>query len=169
MNRTADKSELQPTVDPLEERRRRREEREAAAAGVFGTPAPTAPAVVEQDSDETPARGEAPRDGEGDDVTVEAAGREDTTEPAAPAKKTARQARRSAPRPRPVTPAAEGELPMPASKQTTPRVSMSTRLRADLSDALQQFVVDHRVKVQDCMDLAVEEFLSRRGYPPAES
>lgn len=167
MSRAADKSSLQPTVDPLEARRRRREEREKAAAAVVGGAPAAAPVMIEQSSHEHPVRAEASQGREGDSVTAEAAAAQEEAAPAVPVEKPPARtpARRASSRTRPA--AAEADLPMPASKEPILRVSVSTRLRADLNESLQQFVQDHRVKTQDTLDLAVEEFLTRRGYPPA--
>ena len=71
----------------------------------------------------------------------------------------------------PMDPLANDEftLAMPARRQRWERVQVNTRVRVEIEHVLQQFVRDHDTTVQNCVDLALEEFLTARGYVPAES
>jgi hypothetical protein len=64
---------------------------------------------------------------------------------------------------------AEFTLAMPARRQRWERVQVNTRVRVEIEHVLQQFVRDHDTTVQSCVDLALEEFLTARGYAPGES
>jgi hypothetical protein len=59
-------------------------------------------------------------------------------------------------------------LAMPARRQQWQRVQLNTRVRVDIEQLLQRFVVDHDTTVQSSVDLALMEFLAARGYPLAE-
>jgi hypothetical protein len=58
-------------------------------------------------------------------------------------------------------------LAMPARRQQWQRVQLNTRVRVDVEQLLQRFVVDHDTTVQNSVDLALTEFLAARGYPLA--
>lgn len=64
---------------------------------------------------------------------------------------------------------AEFKLAMPARRSRWERVQVNTRVRVEIEHVLQQFVRDHDTTVQSCVDLALEEFLTARGYAPGES
>jgi hypothetical protein len=55
---------------------------------------------------------------------------------------------------------------MPARRSRWHRVQLNTRVRVEVEQTLQRFVFDNDTTVQNSVDLALEEFLSRRGYPP---
>jgi hypothetical protein len=59
-------------------------------------------------------------------------------------------------------------LAMPARRQQWQRVQLNTRVRVDIEQLLQRFVLDHDTTVQNSVDLALTEFLAARGYPLAE-
>jgi hypothetical protein len=56
-------------------------------------------------------------------------------------------------------------LAMPARRRQLSRVQLNTRVRVELGELLQQFVVDNDTTVQSSVDLALVEFLAARGYP----
>ena len=60
-------------------------------------------------------------------------------------------------------------LAMPARRRQLSRVQLNTRVRVELEELLQQFVADHDTTVQSCVDLALAEFLTARGYPPGSA
>ena len=60
-------------------------------------------------------------------------------------------------------------LAMPARRPRWERVQVNTRVRVEIEHVLQQFVRDHDTTVQNCVDMALEEFLTARGYRPGES
>lgn len=66
---------------------------------------------------------------------------------------------------------ADGEfaLAMPARRPRWERVQVNARVRVEIEHVLQQFVRDHDTTVQSCVDLALAEFLTARGYPPGET
>jgi hypothetical protein len=66
---------------------------------------------------------------------------------------------------------ADGEfaLAMPARRPRWERVQVNARVRVEIEHVLQQFVRDHDTTVQSCVDLALEEFLTARGYGPGVS
>jgi hypothetical protein len=66
---------------------------------------------------------------------------------------------------------ADGEftLAMPARRPRWERVQLNARVRVEIEHVLQQFVRDHDTTVQSCVDLALEEFLTARGYPPSDT
>ena len=71
----------------------------------------------------------------------------------------------------PVASLADGEftLAMPARRPRWERVQVNARVRVEIEHVLQQFVRDHDTTVQSCVDLALAEFLTARGYPPGET
>lgn len=60
-------------------------------------------------------------------------------------------------------------LAMPARRPRWERVQVNARVRVEVEHVLQQFVRDHDTTVQSCVDLALAEFLTARGYPPGEA
>jgi hypothetical protein len=54
---------------------------------------------------------------------------------------------------------------MPPQRPRFERVQLNTRVRVEIEQALQRFVVDHHTTVQSSVDLALAEFLAARGYP----
>jgi hypothetical protein len=56
---------------------------------------------------------------------------------------------------------------MPARRSSWPRVQLNTRVRVEVEQLLQRFVIDHNTTVQNSVDLALTEFLTARGYPLA--
>lgn len=56
---------------------------------------------------------------------------------------------------------------MPPRRSRWERVQLNARVRVEVEQVLQRFVRDHDTTVQDCVDLALTEFLAARGYPPA--
>jgi len=58
------------------------------------------------------------------------------------------------------------EPAMPARRSRWYRVQLNTRVRVEVEQTLQRFVYDNDTTVQSSVDLALEEFLSKRGYPP---
>jgi hypothetical protein len=57
------------------------------------------------------------------------------------------------------------DLPMPPPKvRKVPRTQLNARVRADIDALLSRFVSEQQVGVQDTLDLAILEFLNRRGY-----
>jgi len=71
----------------------------------------------------------------------------------------------------PMASLADGEftLAMPARRPRWERVQVNARVRVEIEHVLQQFVRDHDTTVQSCVDLALAEFLTARGYPPGET
>jgi predicted transcriptional regulator len=51
---------------------------------------------------------------------------------------------------------------MPPRRQAQPRVQISTRIPGELSERLRAFVRKHDTSVQAVVELALDEFLSRR-------
>jgi hypothetical protein len=47
------------------------------------------------------------------------------------------------------------------------RVQVNARVRVEVEELLQRFVRDNDTTVQDCVDLALAEFLTLRGYRAA--
>jgi len=62
----------------------------------------------------------------------------------------------------------QATLAMPARRARWERVQVNARVRVEVEHVLQRFVRDHDTTVQSCVDLALEEFLTRRGYPLLE-
>ncbi|MEU0155615.1 hypothetical protein [Micromonospora fulviviridis] len=60
------------------------------------------------------------------------------------------------------SPRASDEPPMPPRRQAQPRVQISTRIPEELSERLRAFVRKHDTSVQAVVELALDEFLSRR-------
>jgi hypothetical protein len=58
---------------------------------------------------------------------------------------------------------------MPPQRPRFERVQLNTRVRVEIEQALQRFVVDHNTTVQSSVDLALAEFLAARGYPLPQS
>jgi hypothetical protein len=60
-------------------------------------------------------------------------------------------------------------LPMPPRRsrgeRAQVRVQVNARVRVEIEELLQRFVREHDTTVQDCVDLALAEFLALRGYP----
>ena len=65
--------------------------------------------------------------------------------------------------------AGEFTLAMPARRPRWERVQVNARVRVEVEHVLQQFVRDHDTTVQSCVDLALAEFLTARGYPPDQT
>jgi hypothetical protein len=53
---------------------------------------------------------------------------------------------------------------MPPRRGRGERTQLNARVRIGVEQALQRFVRDHDTTVQDCVDLALAEFLAARGY-----
>ncbi|MFI5913612.1 hypothetical protein [Dactylosporangium sp. NPDC051541] len=56
-------------------------------------------------------------------------------------------------------------MAMPPQRPRFERVQLNTRVRVEIEQTLQRFVVDHNTTVQSSVDLALAEFLAARGYP----
>jgi len=54
---------------------------------------------------------------------------------------------------------------MPPQRPRFERVQLNTRVRVEIEQTLQRFVVDNNTTVQSSVDLALAEFLAARGYP----
>ncbi|UWP82243.1 hypothetical protein [Dactylosporangium fulvum] len=54
---------------------------------------------------------------------------------------------------------------MPPQRPRFERVQLNTRVRVEIEQTLQRFVVEHNTTVQSSVDLALAEFLAARGYP----
>jgi hypothetical protein len=54
---------------------------------------------------------------------------------------------------------------MPPQRPRFERVQLNTRVRVEIEQMLQRFVIDHNTTVQSSVDLALAEFLAARGYP----
>jgi hypothetical protein len=65
--------------------------------------------------------------------------------------------------------AGEFTLAMPVRRPRWERVQVNARVRVEIEHVLQQFVRDHDTTVQSCVDLALAEFLTARGYPPGSA
>ena len=52
---------------------------------------------------------------------------------------------------------------MPPRRVRGERVQLNARVRIEVEQALQRFVREHDTTVQDCVDLALAEFLAARG------
>jgi hypothetical protein len=65
--------------------------------------------------------------------------------------------------------AGEFTLAMPARRPRWERIQVNARVRVEVEHVLQQFVRDHDTTVQSCVDLALAEFLTARGYPPGQT
>ena len=61
--------------------------------------------------------------------------------------------------------AREKTVAMPPQRPQFERVQLNTRVRVEIEQMLQRFVVDHNTTVQSSVDLALAEFLAARGYP----
>jgi hypothetical protein len=61
----------------------------------------------------------------------------------------------------------ESQPVMPAVRRHQwQRVQLNTRVRVEIERQLQRVVSDHDTTVQSSVDLALDEFLSARGYAP---
>jgi len=60
--------------------------------------------------------------------------------------------------------ATEKTVAMPPPRPRFERVQLNTRVRVEIEQTLQRFVVDHDTTVQSSVDLALAEFLEARGY-----
>lgn len=58
-------------------------------------------------------------------------------------------------------------MAMPPRRARWERVQLNARVRVEVEQILQRFVQEHDTTVQDCVELALMEFLSTRGYAPA--
>lgn len=61
--------------------------------------------------------------------------------------------------------AKDSAVAMPPQRPRFERVQLNTRVRVEIEQTLQRFVVDHNTTVQSSVDLALAEFLAARGYP----
>lgn len=61
--------------------------------------------------------------------------------------------------------ATEKTVAMPPQRPRFERVQLNTRVRVEIEQMLQRFVIDHNTTVQSSVDLALAEFLAARGYP----
>jgi hypothetical protein len=61
--------------------------------------------------------------------------------------------------------ATEKTVAMPPQRPRFERVQLNTRVRVEIEQALQRFVVEQNTTVQSSVDLALAEFLAARGYP----
>jgi hypothetical protein len=57
-------------------------------------------------------------------------------------------------------------MAMPPRRAKGERVQLNARVPVGVEAVLQRFVRDHETTVQDCVHLALTEFLTARGYPP---
>lgn len=55
---------------------------------------------------------------------------------------------------------------MPPRRSRWERVQVNARVRVEVEQTLQRFVREQYTTVQDCVDLALAEFLTTRGYAP---
>ncbi len=55
-------------------------------------------------------------------------------------------------------------LAMPPRRSRWERVQVNARVRVEVEQVLQRFVRDQETTVQDCVELALVEFLAARGY-----
>lgn len=86
--------------------------------------------------------------------------------PAAPPRK--QTARKKASKPRAAV-APEGDLAMPAPIETAqPRVQFGPRVRSDVLTALRAFCSEWGTTLQASLEMALAEWLTRRGYPVGE-
>lgn len=72
-----------------------------------------------------------------------------------------------APEPTPEAPDVEAPTParppMPPKRQRTVRVQFTTRIRTDLDERLRRFIKQSDASMQDVAEMALGEFLDRRG------
>jgi hypothetical protein len=54
---------------------------------------------------------------------------------------------------------------MPPRRSRGDRVQLNARVPVEVEQRLQRFVRDYETTVQDCVHLALVEFLNARGYP----
>lgn len=66
---------------------------------------------------------------------------------------------------RPSTAAREGDLPMPPSRQgdNETRVNLGARVRTETRRRAKLFSAVHDLDMQDLVDAALDEYMSRRG------
>jgi hypothetical protein len=74
----------------------------------------------------------------------------------------------AAPKPPPQTRGRGTNLPMPPSRHTELRVQFNTKLRPASIARTKAFADHHQASIQDVVELALDEFLSRRGWPAPE-
>jgi len=55
------------------------------------------------------------------------------------------------------------DVPMPPRRTVRPRVQLNVRLDAELHERFRTFCRIHEVTLQDAAEMAVDEFLRRRG------
>lgn len=60
-------------------------------------------------------------------------------------------------------------LAMPPKRSRWERVQVNARVRVEVEQTLQRFVRDQDTTVQDCVELALAEFLAARGYPTLDT
>lgn len=56
-------------------------------------------------------------------------------------------------------------MAMPPRRLRWERIQLNARVRVEVEHALQRFVRENDTTVQDCVELAITEFLTARGYP----
>ena len=56
-------------------------------------------------------------------------------------------------------------IAMPPRRLRWERIQLNARVRVEIEHALQRFVRENDTTVQDCVELALSEFLAARGYP----
>ena len=59
-------------------------------------------------------------------------------------------------------------ITMPPRRSRWERVQVNARVRVEVEQELQRFVRDQDTTVQDCVELALMEFLGARGYRALE-
>ena len=64
----------------------------------------------------------------------------------------------------PMSTATSPAMPPRRYRNEQVRVQVNARVRVEVEQLLQRFVRDHHTTVQDCVDLALSEFLTLRGY-----
>lgn len=60
-------------------------------------------------------------------------------------------------------PEQRGEQPQPTTEDTDPRVNFSARVRESVRKRARLYAAGHDVNLQDLMDAALDEYLSRRN------
>jgi hypothetical protein len=55
-------------------------------------------------------------------------------------------------------------IAMPPRRSRWERIQLNARVRVEVEHALQRFVRDNDTTVQNCVELALAEFLTTRGY-----
>jgi hypothetical protein len=64
------------------------------------------------------------------------------------------------------TTSVDAVVAMPPRRHRGERVQLNARVPVEVEQRLQRFVRDYDTTVQDCVHLALVEFLNARGYPP---